>query len=178
MQNIRRQPMRKFKIKDPEVMKLALQQEIIRNDEARYDHRLHGVLLVCSGRSCYEVAKYLGHSPRTIEYWVKRFERFGFSGLHDRERPGRPATFDKKIKAGISKDLRRSPREFGHSQNLWDGKLLGHHLKKIYSINLGVRQCQRLFHVFGFRFRKPRPVIAKGDPAAKREYKKTCEAYA
>ena len=36
--------MRKLKIQDAEVMKVALQQEIVRSEEARYDHRLHGVL--------------------------------------------------------------------------------------------------------------------------------------
>ncbi|MCL5962870.1 MAG: hypothetical protein M1411_00645, partial [Candidatus Thermoplasmatota archaeon] len=39
-------------------------------------------------------------------------------------------------------DLRKNPRDFGYSQNLWDGKLLSHHLKEKYSIVLGTRQCQ------------------------------------
>ena len=82
--------MRKLKIQDAEVMKVALQQEIVRSEEARYDHRLHGVLLVCAGKSCYEVADLLGHSPRTIQYWVERFEQSGFAGLEDQEREGRP----------------------------------------------------------------------------------------
>jgi hypothetical protein len=38
---------------------------------------------------------------------------------------------------------------------------------------LGVRQCQRLFRQFGFRLRKPRPVIAKADQDKPAEYKKT-----
>jgi hypothetical protein len=32
---------------------------MIRFEEARYDHRLHGVLLVSQGLSCYEVEAYL-----------------------------------------------------------------------------------------------------------------------
>jgi transposase len=31
-------------------------------------------------------------------------------------------------------------------------------------IDLGVRQCQRLFRRLGFRIRKPRPSIAQADP--------------
>ena len=34
--------MRKLKVQDAEIMKIALQQEIVRTEEARYDHRLHG----------------------------------------------------------------------------------------------------------------------------------------
>ena len=38
--------MRKLEISDTEVMSIAIRQEIARNDESRYDHRLHGVLPV------------------------------------------------------------------------------------------------------------------------------------
>ena len=41
--------MRKLEISNPEVMRIAIQQEIARSDESRYDHRLHGLLLVANG---------------------------------------------------------------------------------------------------------------------------------
>ena len=49
---------------------LSLQQEIQRSEESRYDHRLHGVLLVAQGMTCPEVARLLGDSRRSVEYWV------------------------------------------------------------------------------------------------------------
>ena len=165
--------MRRLQIQDSEIMKMALQQEIVRSEESRYDHRLHGVLLVCAGKTCYEVAELFGHSPRTVEYWVKRFERSGFAGLEEVERPGRPALLDERTREGIGRDLRRPPRKLGYEQNLWDGKLLSHHLAARYGVQLGVRQCQRLFRQLGFRRRKPRAVIAQADPLAQRAYKKT-----
>ena len=76
-------------------------------------------------------------------------------------------------KEAVGEDLRRSPFELGYSQNLWDGKLLSHHLAVQYGVKIGVRQCLRLFHQFGFRRRKPRPMIAKADPEAQCTYKKT-----
>ena len=168
--------MRKLTIEDAEIMKVALQQEILRSEESRYDHRLHGVLLVCSGQSCYAVADLLGHSPRTLEYWVERFEQSGFAGLEERERSGRPASLDEATRQKIGWELRRSPREVGYDQNLWDGKLLSHHLAHTYGVRLGVRQCQRLFRAWGFRRRKPRPRMAKADPAAQQAYKKTASS--
>ena len=51
--------MRKLTISDKEVMGLAVQQEITRSEESRYDHRLHGILLVSRGLSCYQVADWL-----------------------------------------------------------------------------------------------------------------------
>jgi len=165
--------MRKLEIQDAEVMRIALQQEILRSEESRYDHRLHGVLLVSSGLSCGEVAGLFGQGRRTVQYWVKRFERSGFAGLQEGSRPGRPSALDVGTRSRIAKDLRQSPRRLGYGQNMWDGKVLSYHLKGTYDIKLGVRQCQRLFRQFGFRRRKPRPQIASADPVAQEAFKKT-----
>lgn len=119
------------------------------------------------------MAEFFNHSPRTVQYWVKRFEEEGFVSLVDTPRSGRPSRLDEKIMEMIDKDLRDAPRSFEYSENLWDGKLLSHHLSKKYDVCLGVRQCQRLFIISGFRRRKPRPIIAKSDPEAKATYKKT-----
>ena len=165
--------MRRLQIKDADIMGIAVQQEILRSEESRYDHRLHGLLLVCSGLSCAEVARLLGQGPRTVQYWVRRFEQSGFAGLQEGSRPGRPSALDAHTREVIGKDLRRSPRQFGYEQNLWDGKLLTHHLDQQYDVHLGVRQCQRLFHQLEFRRRKPRPKIASADPVAQQVFKKT-----
>jgi hypothetical protein len=39
-------------------------------------------------------------------------------------------------------------------------------------VDLGVRQCQRLFRQLGFRLRKPRPMISHTDPAVQAAHKK------
>ncbi len=165
--------MRKLSISDVEIMRLALQQEIARSEESRYDHRLHGVLLVSQGISCYQVAEWLGQDPRTVQRWVNRFEDRGFAGLQEGQRLGRPSRLQPNQWEEIGRVLRQPPRSFGYPQNLWDGKLLAHHLAKAYGVDLGMRQCQRMFHYLGFRLRKPRSIIAQADPEAQKAYKKT-----
>lgn len=165
--------MRRLEITDADIMILAIQNEIQRSEESRYDHRLHGVLLACSGMSCNDIAALLGQSPRTVQYWIHRFQDYGFAGLQEGERTGRPPALTKSTLEVVGQDLRREPRLLGYPQTLWDGKLLSHHLKTSYQIDLGVRQCQRLFHQLGFRRRKPRSLIAQADPEAKAAYKKT-----
>lgn len=165
--------MRKLEIADPEIMRIAIQQEIARSDESRYDHRLHGLLLVTSGQSCQQIADLFGEDRRTVQRWVKRFEEEGLEGLHDGERPGRPACLDAKQWEALGRDLRRSASDFGHVGHLWDGKLLSSHLKQRYKITLGVRQCQRIFRQMDFRLRKPRPQVAQSDPVLVTAFKKT-----
>lgn len=164
--------MRKLEISNPELMQKAIRDEIARSEESRYCHRLHGVLLVCKGKSCYEVADLLGQGARTVQYWVKRFEEKGFVGLVDQPRPGRPTELSEEVLKQLRGDLRRSPQELGYTQNLWDGKLLSHHMAERFGIKIGPRQCQRLFHKLGFRRRKPRGVIANADPQAREHFKK------
>ena len=167
--------MRKLQISDPDIMQIALQQEILRSEESRYDHRLHGVLLVSHGLSCGEVAALLGQDPVTVQRWVNAFNTVGFAGLQEGERNGRPARLQPDQWTDLARVLRQSPRDLGYGQNLWDGKLLAHHLRTQHHIALGVRQCQRVFRKLGFRRRKPRPEIAKPDPDPKAQarYKKT-----
>lgn len=165
--------MRKLQIENAEEMRLAIQQEIERSNESRYDHRLHGVLLVADGHSCGDVANLFAEDARTIQRWVKRFEQHGFDGLREGERTGRPRSLDEKKWKALARDLRRNPREFGLEQNLWDGKILGEHIRVRYGVKLGVRQCQRVFGQLGFRLRKPRPQVAQSDPVKVAAVKKT-----
>lgn len=165
--------MKKLEIVDPEVMRIAIQQEIGRSDESRYHHRLHGLLLITAGYSCQQVAELFGEDRRTVQRWVKRFESHGLEGMRDGERSGRPALLDAKQWAALGRDLRREPGAFGLAGHLWDGKLLSAHLRQRYGVTLGVRQCQRIFGQMGFRLRKPRPQVAQSDPVKVAAVKKT-----
>src|SRR6266481_5644561 len=104
--------MRSLTIRDPDIV-LGLQDEIRRSEESRYDHRLHGLLLVAQGMSCREVAQLLGDSPRAVQYWVNRFERDGLSGIVEGERAGRPCALGEKELAKINRVLRQTPKAAG-----------------------------------------------------------------
>jgi len=165
--------MKRVHIADAEIVILALQDEIRRTEESRYDHRLHGVLMVAQGLSCTEVGRLLGDAPRTVAYWVQRFEEEGLSGLVEGDRPGRPRRLKPEHLERIGAALRGSPVDWGLSGNLWDGKTLSEFIAREWNITLGVRQCQRVFKQLKFRMRKPRPKIAGANPHAQQGYKKT-----
>ncbi len=69
-------------------------------------------------------------------------------------------TLEAKDWRRLQRDLRMTPRDFGLPATLWDGPILAEHPRRRYGVDLGVRQCQRLFRHMGFRLRKPRPEIA------------------
>ena len=99
---------------------LGLQQEIQRSEESRYDHRLHGVLLVAQGMTCPEVARLLGDAPRSVENWVHHFEQEGLAGLREGGRttwpsqpPGRKA--GERNQPGVA---RQAERRWNASESL------------------------------------------------------------
>jgi transposase len=165
--------MKALTISDADMIVLGLQDEIRRSEESRYDHRLHGVLLVAQGMTCPEVGRLLGDAPRTVERWVHQFEQDGLAGLTEGERPGRPARLNAIQLEQVQQVLRDTPAAAGLVGNLWDGRTLSAYLAQQYGIALGVRQCQRLFRQFGFRLRKPRGLVAKADPELQAAHKKT-----
>jgi transposase len=148
--------------------------------------RKRGMTIGFQGVTCPEAANLLGDAPRTVQYWVRRFEEEGFAnsvfGYESRGRLSQKQT--QKSKRSIKKKLnenqlvevgqalRKIPRNFGLSSNIWDGKTLSAFIKQQFEINIGVRQCQRLFRQLGFRLRKPRPVIAKADTEKQKKHKK------
>jgi transposase len=165
--------MKPLTIPDAETIIMGLQAEIRRSHEARYDHRLHVVLLVAQGLTCAEVAQRFGDATRTVQYWVKQFIQRGLAGLAEAERPGRPPSLNEPQLLAVAGALRKSPEIYGLGTHLWDGKTLSTFIKERFRVDLGVRQCQRLFRQLGFRLRKPRPLIAHADPEVQQLYKKT-----
>ena len=93
----------------------------------------------------------------------------------DEPHTGRPPTLSKNQLSEIDKDIRLDPQSSGYNQNLWNGKLLSHHIFNKFEVHLSVRQCQRLFHNLGFRQRKPRPISSRCDPSKQEDLKKLNE---
>lgn len=141
--------MRRLQIESADVMRIAIQQEIARSNESRYDHRLHGLLLLAAGHSCRQVAGLFGEDDTTVQRWVRRFEQGGLWALREGRRSGRPRTLSPEQWNGLQADLRKSPQEFGLTAALWDGPSLSRHLGHRYGVELSVRQCQRIFRQMG-----------------------------
>lgn len=165
--------MKKLTVKDTKNMAIAVYQEIQRSEDSKYDHRLHGVLMAIKGYDCYAISRVFGQNPTTIQRWVNNFNKKGFAGLTEGERSGRPKSLTDDQWEKLGRDLRKPPSDFNYNQVSWDGKLMATHLNKKFKIELCVRQCQRIFNMMGFRLRKPRPVIAKANPQAQKDFKKT-----
>ena len=110
----------------------------------RVVHRLHTLLLVALGSSCYQVAAALGEQPRTVERWQNRYEAFGLEGLREYPRGGRPSSLTSEQLGQLQAELVASPIPTQYGQPRWSGKLLALHLHREFGLSFSVRHCQRL----------------------------------
>ncbi len=146
-----KRPMRKLQIEHADVVRIVIQQEVGRNEQSRYDHRLHGLLLLAAGHSCRQVAALFGEDDSTVQRWVRRFTQGGLDALREGERAGRPPTLNPAQWDALEADLQRNPQEFGFAVASWDGPTMSTHLRRRFGVELGVRQCQRIFRQIGLR---------------------------
>ena len=130
---------------------LTIRKEFRRSDEARYIHRLHGVLLVLLGLSTVKTGKLLGDPQRTIAHWVGQFKAHGLDGLKDAEKPGRPEILTAAQKKALANAVAQSPKKFGFDGEAWTNVLLASLLKNRYHVTLSIRQCSRLMHALKSR---------------------------
>ncbi len=165
--------MRPLTVPDAANVILALQDEIRRTDDSRYDHRLHGLLLVAQGMTAPQVGRLLGDSTRSVQYWVRQFREEGLAGLAEGARPGRPRRLTEAQLKVVEAALRQRPEDAGLSGNRWDGKTLSAFLQRRFSVDLGIRQCQRLFRQLGFRLRTPRPGLPRPHPELEAVHKQS-----
>ncbi|MBX8632049.1 MAG: helix-turn-helix domain-containing protein [Thermoplasmata archaeon] len=134
--------MKKLTVEEETKTRSLLWQEIKSSAEARYISRVHAVLLACAGLSSYEIAGMLGHSARSVEEWIKRYNKNSLDGLREERRKGRPGAISTECFELLVSDIEQDPSEFGYDE--WNCRNLSAHLMRRYGIKLSERQCRRV----------------------------------
>ena len=168
--------MKRLEIVNKSGLKKKIQNYFEGNEEAKFIHRLHGVLLFLAkeDESCDSIGALFGNSPRTISNWIKRINVTGdIESLRGKKQSGRPSRLSEFQKQKLKQIIQEAPEKHGITSNVWDGKTLSAYIEKRYCIVLKTRTCQRLFQQLGFKLKRARPVVARADEAKKVESKKT-----
>ena len=168
--------MQKLKVENKRQIEEQIRTYLRNSDEAKFVHRLHGILLLLSDEknNCANVAALFGNSPRSMANWVHSINECGsIDVLRDKDKPGRAPRLGEEQMGHLRDILQEHPTKVGVSANIWDGKSLSHYIELKYSTTLKVRQCQRLFRKLGFSLKRARPMVAKGDPEKMEQAKKS-----
>lgn len=168
--------MKRLSISNKDFVVSSIQAYFEKNEEAKFIHRLHGILLFVGKEteSCKSIGSLFGNSPRTISNWIKKVIETGdINSLREQQRQGRPPRLSLLQRGELKEVLQQSPEKSGMNCNIWDGKSLSAYIKEHYGIDLKVRACQNLFHTLGFSLKRARPVVCRADEEKKMLSKKT-----
>lgn len=129
--------------------------------------RAHFILLSASGQHLKAAAALVGMSRKAAGQTLRAFEAQGVTGLKEPKRPGRTSRVSAEVRQQLDAALSQCPRLQGLPANNWTGPLVSRYLKEKHQISLSDDQARRLLHQLDYRQVRPRPRLAKGDPAKK-----------
>ena len=149
---------RKYRTNPDEL--LAQGQAIMSSsDESRFLFRVFAVNMVLSGTPASQVGASAGFTKAAVTGWVKTVDEQGFEALRPKKRAGRPAKLTADQLKLIDAALQDDPKNYGYK--VWDGPSLSAYIKEKFEVEIGVRQCQRLFHSLGYSRIRPQPFPSK-----------------
>ena len=146
---------------DPKVLLEQGQAIMSSSDEAKFLFRVFAVNMVLSGTPASQVGSSAGFTKAAVTGWVKTVDEHGFEALRPQKRAGRPPKLGEEQLSEIDAVLQSNPADYGFK--VWDGPSLSAYIKERYGVEIGVRQCQRLFHSLGFSRIRPQPFPSKGN---------------
>lgn len=145
---------------DPKILLEQGKAIMSSSDETKFLFRVFAVNMVLSGTPASQVGASAGYTKAAVTGWVKTVDEKGFEALRMQQRPGRPSKLSEQQLKEIDAVLQTDPKD----QNLkvWDGPSLSSYIKSHYNVDIGVRQCQRLFRNLGYSHIRPQPHPSKG----------------
>lgn len=157
---------------DPKVLLEQGKAIMSSSNETKYLFRVFAVNMVLSGTPASQVGASAGYSKAAVTNWVKTVDEKGFEALRVQQRSGRPSKLSEQQLEEIDAVLQTDPKD--HDLKVWDGPSLSSYIKSHYNVDIGVRQCQRLFRNLGYSHIRPQPHPSKGheDTEARTAFKK------
>ncbi len=121
-------------------------------------------LLRADGLTVEAVANTLGCSQASIYAWTAAWRQHGVAGLAEGDHGGGEVKLDAAGEEVLERVLASDPQAHGHRATGWTVALL-----RVELANAGVtvadRTVRRALHRLGYRWKRPRYVLGRPDPA-------------
>ena len=133
----------------------------------RHWRRYRALLLLAEGRPPEDVAATLGCARSSVYAWAAAWLREGLAGLREKPPRGRVRTLARGAGAGercLVALLAQDPQARGHHATGWTVPLLQTELAAAGHV-VGARTIRRTLHRLGWRWKRPKYVLGRPDPA-------------
>lgn len=133
--------------------------------------RMRALLLLSEGVRVMDVAAALGIHRQAIHKWRTLYETSRRpESLGVRSPPGREPNQMRFACKAVPQLLEKTPEELGYHVTAWTVPLIQRHLREVEGHALSGSTLRRALHGLGYRWKRPRFVLARRDP--EREGKK------
>lgn len=126
--------------------------------------RYQAVRLLADGQAPSQVAQALGCGVSTVSAWAAAWRTAGIAGLVEGEHGGGHWALDAIGEEALVGLLATDPQTRGHQATGWTVPLLRGELGRL-GYRLSPRTVRRALHRLGYRWKRPRYVLGRPDPA-------------
>jgi len=128
----------------------------------RVKERLFAVLWRLQGKTYTEISKNLNKQPITTTEWIKRWNKEGYEGLHDKPKPGRPLTLTPDEKKEVIETVNQSTRI--------TCKFLKFKIKDEFNKELTIGGIGAMLHRHNLSWKKPKKKDYRQNEEQRKEY--------
>ena len=147
-----------------ETERQSLEQAATAERRVRVWRRYRAVLLLGEGQPPEVVARLLDCSRASVYGWAATWRQRGLAGLAGQPPGGGVARLDERAGPLLEELLAADPQARGHRTTGWTVPLLRTELAAA-GIAAGERTIRRALHRLGWRWKRPKFVLGRPDPA-------------
>jgi transposase len=144
--------------------RVALEAAAAAEPRVRRWKRAQALLLRADGLTVEAVASTLGGSPASIYAWTAAWRQHGVDGLREGDHGGGQVKLDAAAEGLLEAVLATDPQAHGHRATGWTVALLRVELAAA-GVVVADRTVRRALHRLGYRWKRPRYVLGRPDPA-------------
>ena len=129
----------------------------------RVAKRIHAVLLNDDGYTSGQIAAML-KSPRSrVSEWLRNYEQFGYDGLLEGYRPGRPPALTSADKQALEDIIESGPLAYGYLSGVWTAPMIAQVIREQFGVAYHPGHVCRLLHQLGFSVQRPKRKLARAN---------------
>ena len=132
--------------------------------EVRGWKRYQAVVLRGEGMTVVAVATALRCSQASVYAWTAAWRQEGVVGLREGDHGGGKRKLDAAAEALLTDLLGEDPQRRGHRATGWTVPLVRGELRQA-GYHVGERTIRRALHRLGYRWKRPRYILGRPDPA-------------
>jgi len=138
----------------------------------RLARRIHGIYLAAKGLTCIQITGITGAKRRTVQQWVRRYNKDSIAGLTDKPRCGQPTKLPRHKEQAFCSRIESGPRK-ADGVSVLNGPAIQRLLEREFGVVYSFRGVYDLLYRLGYSCLCPRPQHEKADPRVQEEFKKT-----